>query len=115
MLGDGESEAGWRTFFAWLKDRGLHGVDVVVSDSHQGLVKALLAHFSGCTWQRCQTHFMRNLLDATPKSLQAEMYQRVRVDPGGSRFEYGPAAFEPGAERLCGQGTEGDACIGGGI
>ena len=34
MLGDSESEAGWRTFFAWLKDRGLHGVDVVVSDSH---------------------------------------------------------------------------------
>ena len=79
MLGDSESEAGWRTFFAWLKDRGLHGVDVVVSDSHQGLIKALLAHFSGCTWQRCQTHFMRNLLDATPKLLQAEMYQRVRA------------------------------------
>ena len=77
MLGDSESEAGWRTFFAWLKDRGLHGVDVVVSDSHQGLIKALL--LSGCTWQRCQTHFMRNLLDATPKSLQAEMYQRVRA------------------------------------
>ena len=32
--------------------------------------------------------------------------------PGGSRFKYGPAAFEPGAERLCGQGTEGDARIG---
>ncbi|MBX6396552.1 MAG: IS256 family transposase, partial [Alicyclobacillaceae bacterium] len=79
MLGDSESETGWRSFFSWLKERGLSGVDVVVSDSHSGLVKALLAHFSGCTWQRCQTHFMRNLLDATPKSLQAEVYRRVRA------------------------------------
>lgn len=79
MLGGSESETGWRAFFSWLKERGLSGVDVVVSDSHSGLVKALLAHFSGCTWQRCQTHFMRNLLDATPKSLQAEVYRRVRA------------------------------------
>jgi putative transposase len=91
MLGDGESEVGWRGFFAWLKERGLSGVDVVVSDSHQGLVKALLACFSGCTWQRCQTHFMRNLLDATPKSLQTEVYQRVRAildapDPDTARL-----------------------------
>ena len=46
---DSESESGWRTFCSWLKERGLAGVDVAVSDSHSGLVKALLAHFSGCT------------------------------------------------------------------
>ncbi|ACV58542.1 IS256 family transposase [Alicyclobacillus acidocaldarius] len=79
MLGDSESEASWREFFAWLKNRGLRGVDVVVSDSHGGLVKALHTEFQGCTWQRCQTHFMRNLLDATPKALQEEVYQQVRA------------------------------------
>lgn len=79
MLGDSESEASWREFFAWLKNRGLRGVDVVVSDSHGGLVKALQTEFQGCTWQRCQTHFMRNLLDATPKALQKEVYKRVRA------------------------------------
>ncbi|KWW96714.1 transposase [Hydrogenibacillus schlegelii] len=79
MLGDSESEASWREFFAWLKNRGLRGVDVVVSDSHGGLVKALQTEFQGCTWQRCQTHFMRNILDATPKALQKEVYKRVRA------------------------------------
>lgn len=46
---DSESATGWQAFFSRLKERGLAGVDVAVSDSHSGLVKALLAHFSGCT------------------------------------------------------------------
>jgi putative transposase len=79
MLGDSESEASWREFFSWLKSRDLRGVDIVVSDSHSGLVKALQTEFQGCTWQRCQTHFMRNLLDATPKALQEDVYKRVRA------------------------------------
>jgi len=78
MLGDSESEASWSEFFSWLKGRDLRGTDIVVSDSHSGLVKALNAQFQGCTWQRCQTHFMRNFLDATPKSLHGELYGRVR-------------------------------------
>lgn len=79
MLGDSESEASWTEFFSWLKSRDLRGVDIVVSDSHSGLVNAVKAQFQGCTWQRCQTHFMRNLLDATPKSLQGDVYGRVRA------------------------------------
>lgn len=79
MLGDSESEASRSEFFSWLKSRELRGVDVVVSDSHSGLVKALQAQFQGCTWQRCQTHFMRNFLDATPKGLQDERYGKVRA------------------------------------
>ncbi len=79
MLGDSESEASWREFFSWLKSRDLRGVDIVVSDSHSGLVKALQTEFQGCAWQRCQTHFMRNLLDATPKALQEDVYKRVRA------------------------------------
>ena len=79
MLGDSESEASWSEFFSWLKQRDLRGVDVVVSDSHSGLVKALHAQFQGATWQRCQTHFMRNFMDASPKHLQAELYGKVRA------------------------------------
>ncbi|GAB6933377.1 hypothetical protein JCM14719A_17300 [Calditerricola satsumensis] len=79
MLGDSESEASWGEFFSWLKSRGLHGVDVVVSDDHRGLVRAIRRHFQGVTWQRCQTHFMRNILDATPKTLQEEVHGRVRA------------------------------------
>ncbi|ANB60748.1 MULTISPECIES: IS256 family transposase [Bacillales] len=79
MLGDSESEASWSEFFAWLKSRDLRGVDLIVSDHHGGLVRAVRNHFQGVTWQRCQTHFMRNILDATPKALQEELYPRVRA------------------------------------
>ena len=79
MLGDSESEASWSEFFGWLKSRGLRGVDLVVSDDHGGLVRAIRKQFQGVTWQRCQTHFLRNILDATPKALQDEVYSRVRA------------------------------------
>ncbi|HAF71199.1 MAG: Transposase mutator type [Acetothermia bacterium 64_32] len=79
MIGDSESEASWSEFFGRLKARGLHGVDLVVSDDHKGLVKAVETHFQGATWQRCQTHFVRNILDACPKSLQRELHGRLRL------------------------------------
>lgn len=78
MRGDSESEVGWRAIFSLLKERGLAGVDVWVSDSHSVLVKALLAHFFGL-YMAAETYFMRNLLDATPKSLQTEVHQRMRA------------------------------------
>ncbi|AQS59603.1 IS256 family transposase [Desulforamulus ferrireducens] len=79
ILGDSESESSWGEFFTWLKSRGLRGVDIIVSDNHGGLVKAVRSHFQGVTWQRCQTHFMRNILDVTPKSIQDELYPHLRA------------------------------------
>ena len=79
MLGDTESEESWTAFFSWLKQRGLHGVDLVVSDDHGGLVRAIRKQLQGVTWQRCQTHFMRNVLNAAPKHLQDEIYVHVRA------------------------------------
>jgi Transposase and inactivated derivatives len=78
-IGDTESEASWGSFFTELKQRGLHGVDVVTSDQHGGLVKAVRTHFQGVTWQRCQTHCMRNILDASPKALRPEIKAHVRA------------------------------------
>jgi len=77
-IGDSESEASWSEFFAWLKSRGLKGVDLVVSDDHKGLVNAVMIHFQGASWQRCQTHFIRNVLEACPKSLQRRLHARLR-------------------------------------
>lgn len=77
-IGDTESEATWGTFFTQLKARGLAGVDIVTSDQHSGLVRAVKQQFQGVTWQRCQTHFMRNILDAAPKALRDEMKKYVR-------------------------------------
>ncbi|WP_018126087.1 IS256 family transposase [Desulfovibrio oxyclinae] len=72
-LGDSETEETWEDIFCWLKGRGLRGVDYVISDSHAGLVKALRRNFQGTCWQRCQVHFMRNVLGLTPKTQKDEM------------------------------------------
>lgn len=61
-LADSENEASWAEVFAELRRRGLEGVRYVVSDDHQGLVKAIARHFQGVVWQRCQVHFVRNVL-----------------------------------------------------
>ena len=79
QLGDSESERSWSEFFAWLKGRGLHGVDLVVSDHHGGLVNAVRLQFQGATWQRCQMHLSANILDATPKALHDEVHMRLRA------------------------------------
>ena len=65
-IANSESETSWKEFFRSLNDRGLHGVELVVSDNHKGLVNAVGQCFQGASWQRCQTHFRRNILDKTP-------------------------------------------------
>ena len=62
---DWSSETGraWGELFGMLKERGLTGVELVVSDAHEGLVKGIEAAFPGSMWQECQTHFMRRALD----------------------------------------------------
>lgn len=77
-LGDSESEATWSAFFGSLKQRGLSGIDLVVSDNHGGLVKAAQRHFQGSMWQRCQTHLMRNVLAVTPKKHRADLAEHLR-------------------------------------
>jgi putative transposase len=78
QVGDSESESSWTTFFAWLKRRGLAGVDLVVSDAHTGLVAAVQRQFQGCTWQRCQTHLAGDVLEAAPKSVRQELHEHLR-------------------------------------
>lgn len=78
QIADTESEASWGKFFAYLKQRGLRGVEMITSDHHGGLVRAIQQHMQGVTWQRCQTHFMRNILDAAPKALKDEIKAHVR-------------------------------------
>ncbi len=79
QLGDSESEGSWTSFFAWLKRRGVSGVDVVASDAHTGLVAAVQRHFQGCSWQRCQMHLAGDVLEAAPKSLRSELHEHLRA------------------------------------
>jgi putative transposase len=63
-----EDGAGWTAFLRCLVARGLAGVRLVISDAHPGLVDAIAATLPGASWQRCRTHFLRNLLTRVPKS-----------------------------------------------
>jgi transposase-like protein len=67
-VGDSEDEVFWRGFLRTLRERGLSGVRLVVSDQHSGLVAALSRQFQGVAHQRCRVHFARNLLALVPKS-----------------------------------------------
>jgi putative transposase len=73
-----EDGAGWTTFLRGLVARGLKGVKLVISDSHEGLKSAIGATLPGASWQRCRTHFMRNLLTRVPKSAQGMVATLVR-------------------------------------
>ncbi|MCM0622546.1 IS256 family transposase [Nocardioides sp. BSK12Z-4] len=66
-VGDSEDEVFWRAFLLSLKQRGLAGVRLVISDQHAGLVAALSRAFQGAAHQRCRVHFARNLLAHVPK------------------------------------------------
>ena len=69
-VGDSETEAFWQQFLGSLRDRGLTGVRLVISDAHRGLGAAADRWFQGAARQRCRVHFIRNLLAAVPKSHQ---------------------------------------------
>jgi putative transposase len=74
-----EDGAGWLAFLRGLVARGLAGTTLVISDAHVGLVDAVRSTLTGATWQRCRTHFMRNLLTRVPKSAQAMVATLVRT------------------------------------
>ncbi|MGH2988980.1 MAG: IS256 family transposase, partial [Solirubrobacterales bacterium] len=73
-----EDGAAWLAFLRSLVARGLAGVKLVTSDAHPGLVDAIAATLPGASWQRCRTHFMRNLLTRVPKSAQSFVATMVR-------------------------------------
>jgi putative transposase len=74
-----EDGAGWLAFVRGLVARGLSGVQLVISDAHRGLVEAVGASLPGAAWQRCRTHYLRNLLTKVPKSAQPWVATLVRT------------------------------------
>jgi putative transposase len=74
-----EDGAGWLAFLRGLVARGLSGVAMVISDDHAGLVSAIGSVLPGAAWQRCRTHYHRNLLTRVPKSVQPWVSTLVRT------------------------------------
>jgi transposase-like protein len=77
-LADSESEASWSELFRDLKDRGLSGVKLLVSDAHKGITSAATRHLQGSSWQRCQVHFKRELLLKVSYKKRGELMADVK-------------------------------------
>ena len=89
-VGPSEDGAFWLAFLRGLVARGLSGVQLVTSDSHEGLKAAVAATVHGAAWQRCRTHFMRNALCLVPKHAQQVVAAAIRLvffqpDPTSAR------------------------------
>ena len=74
-----EAEVHWRQFLQSLKERGLCGLKLTISDNHEGLKKGLKATFGNVPWQRCQVHLMRNAFAYIPKKdMREEVISCIR-------------------------------------
>ncbi len=78
-LGASETEAFWQEFLQSLVGRGLRGVQLVISDAHEGLKTAIAQVLTGSAWQRCRVHFMRNLLAHVPRGDQSIVAAALRT------------------------------------
>lgn len=75
--GNDEGSA-WPRFIRSLVERGLHGVRLVISDDHAGLVKAIREQLLGSSWQRCRVHFTRNAQELVPRSARSMVASAIR-------------------------------------
>jgi len=94
-VGPSEDEEGafWQQFLRSLVARGLRGVQLVISDSHEGLKGAIARVFGGASWQRCKVHVMRNALSYVPKTAQGLVATTIRPvfaesDPARARAQW---------------------------
>ena len=77
-LANRESRSSWREFLVGLKNRGLRGVELVISDDHEGLKKAIREALPESSWQRCYVHFLRNALDYLPRKADDDCLMELR-------------------------------------
>lgn len=75
---DAEDNASWQSFFKNLKSRGLKDVRIVTSDSHKSILHAIAKTFPDTAWQRCQVHFLRNIVSETPPKFQEGLRTELR-------------------------------------
>lgn len=77
-IAESEDSGFWLTLFRSLKDRGLEGVELVISDAHKGIQKAVESSFLGASWQYCHVHFSRAVLDSIPNRDKQEIADKLK-------------------------------------
>jgi transposase-like protein len=92
-VGPSEEGAFWQQFLRSLVARGLRGVQLVISDAHEGLKGAVASVLQGASWQRCRVHFLRNALAHVPKATQTLVATTIRTvfaepDPARARAQW---------------------------
>jgi len=78
-IADGEDELFWSGLFQDLKDRGLSGVKLVISDGHKGIQKAVEKSFLGASWQMCHVHLVRAVLRNVAKKYHKEIADKIKI------------------------------------
>jgi putative transposase len=78
-IADGEDELFWSGLFQDLKDRGLSGVQLVISDGHKGIQKAVEKSFLGASWQMCHVHLVRAVLRNVAKKYHKEIAGKLKA------------------------------------
>lgn len=63
-----EDKESWRSFFVWLKERGLTGVRLIIGDKNLGMLETIPEVFPDACYQRCTVHFYRNIFSVTPRN-----------------------------------------------
>lgn len=77
-IAESEDSGYWSALFRSLKDRGLDGVEMVISDAHKGIQKAVQLSFVGASWQYCHVHFSRAVLESIPKKDKQEIAEKIK-------------------------------------
>jgi putative transposase len=105
-VADTESEATYQELFRSLKARGISGVELVVSDDHEGLKAAVERYFQGASWQRCQVHYARNLLGMVGAKKRKELAAELRAVFAATSKERALGIASSVADRWRGKGHE---------
>ena len=99
-IADAETELLWEGYFDELKARGLHGVKMVISDGHKGIIQAVQHSFTGAAWQLCHVQFMRNILKTMAKKHWPEVSYEMKAAMNN------PESVPAFRERLLSMGLE---------